>query len=87
MRFENKTALITGASSGMGLLTSRCIAAEGGCVLMADINPETLARAVAEVNAVRPGSAEGAVCDVRITPRSVRPGTRPWSASAASTFW
>ncbi len=65
MRFENKTALITGASSGMGLLTSRCIAAEGGCVLMADINPETLARAVAEVNAVRPGSAEGAVCDVR----------------------
>ena len=65
MRFENKTAVLTGASSGMGLLTSLCFAREGGNVVMADINPETLDAAVAQVNEIRPGCAIGVVCDVR----------------------
>ena len=65
MRFENKVGLFSGASSGMGYLTSECIVKEGGYVVMTDINPETLEAAVAKVNAIRPGSAVGVVCDVR----------------------
>ncbi len=65
MKFENKTAIFTGASSGMGLLSSQCYAREGGRVVMADITPETLETAVASVNEIRPGSAIGVVCDVR----------------------
>lgn len=65
MRFENKVALFSGASSGMGYLTSECFVKEGGCLIMTDINPETLAVAVEKVNAIRPGCAIGEVCDVR----------------------
>lgn len=65
MRFKNKVAIFTGASSGMGLLASQCFAREGGCVVMADINEETLAVAVAGVNEIRAGSAIGVPCDVR----------------------
>ena len=38
MRFEGRTAIITGAASGMGLLTSQKLAEEGAIVYMADIN-------------------------------------------------
>ena len=65
MTFENKTAIATGASSGMGLLFSKCFAELGGRMVMADINPNTLQNAVEAVNAIRPGSAIGVVCDVR----------------------
>lgn len=65
MRFENKVAIFTGASSGMGLLASQCFVREGGCVVMADINEETLAVAVVGVNEIRAGSAIGVPCDVR----------------------
>ncbi|MBO5051533.1 MAG: SDR family NAD(P)-dependent oxidoreductase, partial [Clostridia bacterium] len=49
MRFENKTALITGAASGMGLLSAKCIAAEGGNVALVDVNEAGLAAAEAEI--------------------------------------
>ena len=65
MRFEKKTALVTGASSGMGNLICKCVAAEGGNVVLADVNPKTLEQAVAEINAAHPGKAAGVVCDVR----------------------
>lgn len=65
MRFDNKVALFSGAASGMGYLTSECFVREGGSVVMTDINPETLEAAVEKVNAIRAGSATGAVCDVR----------------------
>ena len=65
MRFQEKTAIITGAGSGMGLLCSKCWAKEGGNVVMSDISASALEQAVAEVNAIREGSALGVVCDVR----------------------
>ena len=65
MDFTGKTALITGGASGMGLLCSRCFVEAGGSVLMADVNEAVLAEKVAEMNAIRPGSAAGSVCDVR----------------------
>lgn len=65
MRFEGKTAISTGAASGMGLLFSQCWAAEGGNVLLCDVNEEILKEKVAEINAKGVGRAVGVVCDVR----------------------
>ena len=64
-RFENKVLLSSGAASGMGFLTCERFVREGGSVLMADINPAALEEAVGRINAIRPGAAVGAVCDVR----------------------
>lgn len=54
MRFINKTALITGAASGMGFLTAKCMAEEGACVVLADINQEGLDKAAAEIGKTVP---------------------------------
>ena len=53
MRFEGRTAIITGAASGMGLLTSQKLAEEGAIVYMADINEERLEREALGVPHVR----------------------------------
>ena len=65
MQFQNKTAISTGAASGMGLLLARCWAAEGGNVLMCDINESVLMEKAAEINAEGIGRAVPMVCDVR----------------------
>lgn len=49
MRFVKKTALITGAASGMGLLTSQLLHEEGANVVMLDINGEMLKEKAAEL--------------------------------------
>ena len=50
MRFENKTALITGAADGIGRATARIIAAEGGTVVCVDLNANALHAVVKELN-------------------------------------
>lgn len=65
MQFKDKTAISTGAASGMGLLFAQCWAAEGGNVLMCDVNEEILSQKVAQINAKDGGRAVGVVCDVR----------------------
>lgn len=65
MDFTNKTAISTGAASGMGYLFAENFVRCGGCAVLADINPETLDAAVNKINAIRAGSAIGVVCDVR----------------------
>ena len=65
MRFQNKTAISTGAASGLGLCLAQNWAAEGGNVLMCDINMEVLNEKVAEINAKGAGRAVGMYCDVR----------------------
>ena len=47
--FTGRTAVITGAASGFGLEASRIAAREGMNVVMADVMPEPLANAAAEV--------------------------------------
>ena len=42
MQFINKAAISTGAASGMGLLFAQNWAAEGGNVIMCDVNEEVL---------------------------------------------
>ena len=65
MNFTNKTAIVTGAASGMGLLFSENFAALGGNVVMCDINSQVLDEKAAEINSAGRGRAVGAVCDVR----------------------
>lgn len=64
MRFENRAAIITGAASGMGLVTSQEFAKEGAAVYMVDINEQ---RVTAEAEAIRAqgGKAVPCVCDIR----------------------
>ena len=65
MEFQNKTAISTGAASGMGLLFAQNWAALGGNVVMCDVNEAVLSEKVSEINEKNCGRAIGVVCDVR----------------------
>lgn len=65
MDFTGKTAISTGAASGMGLLFAQNWADLGGNVVMCDVNEAVLAEKVAEINARGKGRAIGIYCDVR----------------------
>lgn len=61
--FTDQVALVTGAGSGMGLATARAFAESGAAVVLADINPESVKAASAEL--VEAGHyAIGVECDV-----------------------
>jgi 3-oxoacyl-[acyl-carrier protein] reductase len=45
LEIQNRTAIVTGASKGMGLATARTLAREGARVLMVARNTELLERA------------------------------------------
>ena len=63
--FSGKTAVITGAASGMGLCTSKILAQEGCNVFMCDINEKGVKKAADEINALGKGKAYAVVADVR----------------------
>ena len=64
--FAGKTAVITGAASGMGLCSSKTLAAAGATVFMCDINEPGVKKAADEINASGcPGKAYAVVADVR----------------------
>ena len=65
MEFKGKTAISTGAASGMGLLFAQNFAALGGNVVMCDVNEEVLNEKVKEINSKKQGKAIGVICDVR----------------------
>lgn len=65
MEFNNKVAIVTGGSSGIGLLFAQCFVKEGGSVVITGRDAEKLQAKVDEINAIRPGSAAGVPCDVR----------------------
>ena len=65
MNFLNKTAISTGAASGMGLLFAQNFAELGGNVVMCDINEYVLKKKVDEINQKGKGKAIGVICDVR----------------------
>lgn len=65
MEFQGKTAISTGAASGMGLLFAQCFAEKGGNVVLCDVNEEVLNEKIAEINAKEGGRAIAVVCDVR----------------------
>ena len=65
MEFANKTAIVTGGASGMGLLYAQNWTALGGNIVMCDVNEECLTAAVDEINAKGQGKAIAVLCDVR----------------------
>ncbi len=65
MNFTGKTAISTGAASGMGLLFAQNIAELGGNVVLCDVNEAVLLKKVREINSKAKGKAIGVVCDVR----------------------
>ncbi len=60
---QGKTALVTGAGSGIGAASARLFAREGARVVVADINAESAEKTAAEINAVG-GKAIALECDV-----------------------
>ncbi len=64
MKFESKVAIITGAASGMGLLSAQKLAEEGAKVVLTDVNPDAVA-AAAEAIRNHGGEAIGVQVDVR----------------------
>ena len=50
--FQGRTAVITGAASGFGLEVSRLAAARGMNIVMADVQPDALETATAEITAL-----------------------------------
>ena len=65
MDFTGKTAISTGAASGMGLLFAQNFAELGGNVVLCDVNEKVLNKKVEEINSKGKGKAIGIVCDVR----------------------
>ncbi len=65
MEFKEKCAIITGAASGIGLLSAQCLARTGANVMLADINEQALQEKCNEINTSGKGKADYCVCDVR----------------------
>jgi len=61
--FEGQVALVTGASSGMGLATARTFAEQGASVALADINEDALRAATDDLTAAG-HRVLAVVCDV-----------------------
>jgi NAD(P)-dependent dehydrogenase (short-subunit alcohol dehydrogenase family) len=61
--FRDQVALVTGAGSGMGLVTAQAFAEAGAAVVLADIN-ESAVRAAAEDLTAAGHQAVGVTCDV-----------------------
>ena len=52
MKLENRTALVTGAASGIGRATAQVMADAGARVLLADIDEASGAKAAAQLRAL-----------------------------------
>ena len=65
MDFSSKTAIVTGAASGMGLLFSQNFAELGGNVVLCDVNEKVVNEKATEINSKSKGNAIAMYCDVR----------------------
>ena len=64
MRFKGKVAIITGAASGMGLLSAQKLVEEGARVVLTDVNGEAVSVAAEDIRK-NGGEAIGVQVDVR----------------------
>lgn len=64
MRFANRTIIVTGAASGIGLACTGLFLEEGANVVLADIDEEALAEVIAAIPPAFAKRAAPVVCDV-----------------------
>ena len=75
MRFQNKTAIVTGAGSGIGRAIASRLATEGAKIAIADVNVEGSEQAA---SMVRKLGRQALVTETDVTDASsVRSGNRP----------
>ena len=77
-RFDGRVALVTGGASGIGKATATRIAAEGGSVVIADVQDEAGAAVVAEIK--QSGGAAAAYVHLDVTDE------QGWTDAVASTL-
>ena len=70
-KLEGKTAVVTGAASGMGLAMARRFAVGGMNVVLADINESKLSDVVDEIRTTG-GQAQGIVADVSLEADNIK---------------
>jgi NAD(P)-dependent dehydrogenase (short-subunit alcohol dehydrogenase family) len=63
-RFSGQSAMVTGSAGGIGLAIALRLAKEGAKLVIADLNPGAIDKAVEQVKAAGAADAVGAVCDV-----------------------
>lgn len=63
-RFVGRTAIVTGAGSGIGRAVAHRLVREGAAVIVADVSADRVAEAVAEIGGVGQGRATGVTGDV-----------------------
>jgi NAD(P)-dependent dehydrogenase (short-subunit alcohol dehydrogenase family) len=63
--FTNKTILITGGASGIGLATAHLLASRGATLSLADVNGEALQKAAASIKEKHNSEVHTQVVDVR----------------------
>ena len=83
--FAGQVALVTGASSGMGLATARAFAEAGASVVLADINESAL-RAATDGLSAAGHKALGVTCDVSDEEQSPPSSPAPSPPSADWTW-
>lgn len=64
MRFQDKVAIITGGTSGIGLATAKCLAAGGARLVLADLHEEELQKTLPVLKAAGSPEVWLSVCDV-----------------------
>ena len=63
-RFENRSVIVTGGASGIGLATAKLFASEGALVAVVDLNLDRLVQAKIEIEKLESGQVETFQCDV-----------------------
>jgi len=65
INLSNKSALVTGGTKGIGRAIAEALIKTGARVAITARNQDEITQAVAQLNALGPGTATGHVCDVR----------------------
>ena len=66
MRFDDKVAIVTGGTSGIGLAIAKRLASEGARLVLADLDKDSLHKALPVLKAAGAPEVWGSVCDVGI---------------------